>query len=84
MQGAPMTQSDGCIEVDMFSKDVDSDVHPIALSFREVLEEVAEEHSCELTYFEVRQGTVSFSFDNDRLMARILQILQDSDKEALQ
>ncbi len=69
----------GCIEVDMFSQDVDSDGHPVALSFREVLEEVAEEYGCELTHFEVKQGKVSFSFNNDGLMTQILQILQSSE-----
>jgi hypothetical protein len=76
-----MTQIGGCIEVDMFSKDVDSDGHPVALSFREVLEEVAREYGCELTHFEVHQGTISFSFDDDILMTEILRILQKSDGE---
>ncbi|MFZ0447913.1 MAG: hypothetical protein WAL98_01605 [Desulfatiglandaceae bacterium] len=73
-----MTQVRGCIEVDMFSDDVDSDGHPIALSFKEVLEDVAEEYGCELTHFEVHQGTVSFSFDDEKLMTQILRILQTS------
>jgi len=76
-----MAHIQGCIEVDMFSQDVDSDGHPVALSFREVLEEVAKEYGCELTHFEVHQGTVSFSFDNDGLMTQILQILQNSEGE---
>jgi hypothetical protein len=74
-----MTQTGGCIEVDMFSEDIDGDGHPVALSFREVLEEVAEEYGCALTHFEVHRGTVSFSFDDDGLMARILRILHTSE-----
>ncbi len=79
-----MTQARGFIEVDMFSEDVDSKGHPIALSFREVLEEVAGEYGCGLTHFEVNEGTVSFSFDDDRLMAQILQILHNFEKEPTQ
>ena len=65
----------GIIEVDMFPKDVDSPGHPVAESFRELLEEVAEEFGCKILSFEVRRGTVSFSFDNDELTAEILKVL---------
>ena len=69
----------GVIEVDMFSKDVDTLNHPYVLSFKELLEEVAYEHGCRLTSFEVDQGTVSFSFDSDELTAEILKLFQHGD-----
>jgi hypothetical protein len=65
----------GIIEVDMFSADVDDPGHPVAASFRELLEEVALEYECHLESFEVSHGIVSFSFDNDELTAEILKIL---------
>jgi hypothetical protein len=67
----------GIIEVDMFPADVDSPEHAVAESFKELLEEVAEQHNCHLTYFDVHRGMVSFSFDNDELTAKILKILQE-------
>ncbi len=76
-----MTISSGIIEVDLLSRDVDSENHPDAVQFREVLESVAEEYRCRLTYFEVTEGTVSFSFDSDSLMADILKILQAAPDE---
>jgi hypothetical protein len=66
----------GIIETDMFSADVDSPTHPVAESFKELLQEVAEGYECRLDYFDVHEGTVSFSFDNDELTAEILKILQ--------
>ncbi len=66
----------GIIEIDMFSADVDSPTHPVAESFKGLLEEVAEGHECTLDYFDVRGGTVSFSFDNDELTTEILKLLQ--------
>ena len=66
----------GVIEVDMFEEDIDSTEHPVAESFRELLEEVAEGYKCRLLSFEVAHGTVSFSFDSDELTAEILKILQ--------
>ncbi len=66
----------GVIEVDMFEEDVDSPEHPVAGSFRELLEEVAEGYKCRLVSFEVAHGRVSFSFDSDELTAEILKILQ--------
>lgn len=65
----------GIIEVEIFSKDVDDPGHPVAESFRELLEQVAEENTCHLESFDVSQGTVSFSFDDDELTAEILKIL---------
>jgi len=66
----------GIIEVDIFPEDVDSPEHAVAESFKELLEEVAEQYKCHLTYFDVQSGTASFSFDNDELTARILKILR--------
>jgi hypothetical protein len=66
----------GIIEVDMFPADVDSPEHTVAESFKELLEEVAEQHKCHLTHFDVQRGMVSFSFDNDGLTAKILKILR--------
>jgi len=67
----------GVFEVDMFSKEVDSPYHPEAMRFRQLLEEVAEEFGCHLLSFSVDQGTVSFSYDNDELTAKILKILEN-------
>ena len=69
----------GIIEVDMFSEDVDTLSHPYVLSFRELLEEVAEEYGCFLTSFDVDRGTVAFSFDSDELMAEILKLIQNGE-----
>jgi len=66
----------GVIEVEMFSEDVDDPEHPVAESFRELLEDVAEEYECHLESFEVSRGIVSFSFDSDELTANILKILE--------
>ena len=66
----------GVIEIDMFSKDVDSPEHPVAESFRDLLLEVADQHNCRLLSFEIEQGTVSFSFDSDELTSKILKVLQ--------
>ncbi|MBW2028198.1 MAG: hypothetical protein JRH06_11300 [Deltaproteobacteria bacterium] len=66
----------GTIEVDMFREEVDSTDHPEAIRFKGLLEDVAEEYGCELISFSVKKGTVSFSFDNDELMADIIKILQ--------
>ncbi len=66
----------GIIEVDMFSKDVDDPKHPVAESFKELLLEVSEQYGCELLSFSVKKGVVSFSFDNDELMAEVVKLLQ--------
>lgn len=65
----------GVIEVEMFPEDVDGPEHPAAESFKELLEEVAEEYECHLETFAVSHGTVAFSFDSDELTANILKIL---------
>ena len=66
----------GVIEVDMFPEDIDSVEHPIADSFRDLLEEVAGQYNCSLTSFDIDHGTVYFSFDSDELTADILKILE--------
>ena len=70
----------GIIEVDMFTKDIDSSEHPVAESFKDLLEEVAEQCGCRLLSFDVDKGMVSFSFDNDELTAKILKMLQIGEK----
>ena len=67
--------SSGYVEVDLFAKDVDSLDHPQARAFRVLLEQVAEQYQCRLTSFQIDQGTVTFSFDDDVLMAEIIRIL---------
>jgi hypothetical protein len=71
-----MDLDSGIIEVDLFPNKVDSRTHPDAAKFRKTLESVADEYDCTLTSFAVDKGTVSFSFDNNELMAEILKILQ--------
>ena len=66
----------GIIEVVLFSEDVDSLDHPEVVKFRRLLEEVADEYHCYLISFEIERGTVLFSFDNDALDAKIVQLLQ--------
>ena len=66
----------GIIEVDMFSEDVDDLDHPKVMKFRELLEEVARDYHCQLLSFRIDHGTVSFSFDDDGLTAKILKIIQ--------
>ena len=72
-----MPESSGYIEVDLFPKEVNTLDHPKVLRFRELLEDVAMQYRCRLTYFEVLKGTVVFSFDSEVLMADIIKILQD-------
>ena len=72
-----MNEAAGFIEVDLFPAEVDSLENPDVLRFRELLEDVAMEYHCRLTFFEIERGTVSFSFDSDELMADILKILQN-------
>ena len=67
----------GIIEVDLFSEDVNSLDHPGVIEFKELLEAVADRYNCLLTYFDIDRGTVSFSFDNNKLTAEILKILHD-------
>ncbi len=73
-----MKESSSFFEVEMFSAEVDSPDHPYAAQFREMLENVAGEYRCTLLSFEVREGTVTFSFDSDVLNAEILDILKES------
>ena len=68
----------GIIEVDLFSEEVNSEDHPEASQFKEMLEEAASDHGCELVTFEVEKGTVSFSFDDDVLTAKIVNMLHQS------
>jgi hypothetical protein len=70
-------ESTGLIEVDLFSKDVNDLEHPEVIDLRELLEDVALEYHCRLVFFDVCQGTVTFSFDSDTLMAEILKILRN-------
>jgi len=76
-----MIEPNGYIEVALFEEDVDSPEHPVALSFRDLLEQVAEEYECRLVFFDVKQGTVSFSFDSDELTAEIIKILQQKNDD---
>ena len=73
-----MKESSSFFEVEMFQAEVDSPEHPYAAQFREMLENVAGEYRCTLLSFEVREGTVTFSFDSDELNAEILDILKES------
>ena len=73
-----MNRSTGVFEVDLFPKEVNSTNHPYATQLREILEDVAREHDCNLLSFEVQEGTVSFSFDNDLLTAKIIELLKDT------
>jgi hypothetical protein len=67
--------SSGYVEVDLFAKEVDTLDHPKVRDFRVLLEKVADEYSCRLTSFQIHKGTVTFSFDDDVLMAEIIRIL---------
>ena len=71
----------GVIEVDMFSKDVDTLTHPDVIAFKELLEEVADEYGCLLISFDIDHGTVSFSFDSDELTAEILKVLRNRESD---
>jgi hypothetical protein len=67
----------GIIEVDLFSEEVDSEDHPEASQFKEMLEEIAGDYGCRLATFGIDKGTVSFSFDDDVLTAKILTMLHE-------
>jgi len=75
MNGPSITS--GIIEVDLFSAEVDSEDHPEAAQFKEMIEEAASDYGCKLLTFEVEKGTVSFSFDDDVLTAKILTMLRE-------
>lgn len=66
----------GVIEIDLFDEEVNTPDHPEVLKFKKLLEEVAAEYRCRLVSFEIQFGTVSFAFDSDELLAKILQLLQ--------
>jgi ABC-type Mn2+/Zn2+ transport system ATPase subunit len=66
----------GIIEVDMFSEDVNGLDHPQVMKFYELLKEVAHDYNCHLLSFQIDHGTVSFSFDDDELTAKILKTIQ--------
>ncbi len=76
-----MIEPNGYIEVTLFDEEVDGPEHPVALSFRDLLVQVAEEYQCRLVFFDVKQGTVSFSFDSDELTAEIIKILQQKNDD---
>ena len=71
----------GFIEVDLFSKEVEDVNHPEASRFKRLLEEVAAQYKCNLTFFDVNEGTVTFSFDSDELTAEVVGLLQEKDEE---
>lgn len=71
----------GIIDIDLFSVEVDSEDNPEAAQFREMLEEAAGDYGCQLVIFEVTKGTVSFSFDDDVLTAKILTMLRERPPE---
>ena len=70
-----MDKVPGLIEVDLFSEEVDSLEHPEVIRLRALLEDVAIGYHCHLLFVEIKRGTVSFSFDSDELMTKILKIL---------
>jgi hypothetical protein len=72
-----MSESSGLIEVDLFPAEVNSLDNPQVLRFKELLEEVALEYHCRLIFFDINNGTVSFSFDSDGLTSEILKILHN-------
>jgi hypothetical protein len=76
-----MMQSSGLVEVDLFPEEVNSLEHPEVLHFRELLEEVALEYHCRLTFFDISCGIVSFSFDNDELTVEILKLLKNEGQD---
>ena len=65
----------GFIEVDMFPEEINRLDDPQVIDFKRTLLEVAEEYDCFLTSFEINNGTVTFSFNNEELTAEILTIL---------
>jgi hypothetical protein len=70
-------ESLGLIEVDMFPEEINSLEHPEVVHFRDILEDVALEYHCRLTYFDIKKGTVIFSFDSDKLMGDIFKLLKN-------
>ena len=76
-----MIKSFGFIEVDLLPPDINSLDHPEVIRFKELLEETAEEYDCTLCCFDINNGIITFSFDNEELMAKILSILRN-DKQS--
>ena len=72
-----MSEEFGIFEVDLFTPEVNNISHPEAKKFQLLLKQVAEEYGCQLTFFQVQNGTVMFAFDNDALMADILKLLRE-------
>ena len=67
----------GVIEIDMFPEDVSNLDHPEVVKLRSILEDLTERYGCSLNYFDIENGTVIFSVDNDELLAEILRILEE-------
>jgi len=53
----------------------------MASQFKEMLEEAAADYDCELVSFSVDKGTVTFSFDDDVLTAKVLSMLQQNPQD---
>ncbi|RPI79827.1 MAG: hypothetical protein EHM45_01350 [Desulfobacteraceae bacterium] len=68
---------EGVIEVDLFDEEVEGPDHPEAQKFRLLLEQVADDHDCELTFFQIEKGTVCFAFDNEELMTKVIKTMQE-------
>ena len=68
---------EGVIEVDLFEEEVNDPDHPEAQKFRLLLEQVADDHDCELTFFQIDKGTVCFAFDSEELTTKIIKIMQE-------
>ncbi len=68
------------IEIDMFAPEVNDLDHWEVVHFKGVLEEVAEDYGCELVFFDINNGTVTFAFNSEPLMADILKILRNDFK----
>jgi len=71
-----MSEGFGILEVDLFPSEVNNTSHPKAKEFQLLLMKVAEEYECQLTFFQVQNGTAMFAFDNDTLMADILKLFR--------
>jgi len=72
-----MSEEYGYIEVDLFPSEINDPEHPEVIRFKRLLEDVARDFNCNLTYFELNHGTVIFSFDSDELIAEVLRILKN-------
>ena len=72
--------SSGIFEIDLFSPEIDSLDHPFVAQFRELLESLADEYNSRLLNFDIHDGTVIFSFDNDELSSKILGMLENENR----